>query len=301
MGQRLDYLNSLLQKSPADPNAVRGALISLYNYFDQDLHCPSAPLLLLTQLVAEMYGDTQDWPQQAKDTLALARTIGQYIETGGDGTDKNAYHNRLHFAKVTCNAYVIGRMMQTTLQECLENTCRALAHDLGHDGIGNSGTPFRLEQRAITTARHIARMRHYDPDMLNWDLILATDVSGHPSPASLVRKAYLRQMTPQERVYYPELAALCADQAQLQQAVILMDADILASLISSAQHKVEGVYVAREAGYRSGPRESLHFIQKIADGGCVTPVAQAISFQGVQDIVANAYHHLHLMDAQRPL
>lgn len=172
----------------------------------------------------------------------------------------------------------------------------ALAHDIAHDGRGNSvaGThePFRLEQIAISTTEKWLKEKIGVNESIksSMNLIYATDVSGNPSPAHIVRMWHDHYFNGAEEpniVIVPEqLKPVIESTQDTLIAALLHDADVLASAVSEKQHRLESERVAEELNGKMTPQNSLFFLNNILKGRMTTAVARELSDKFIAKKVA---------------
>jgi hypothetical protein len=152
----------------------------------------------------------------------------------------NAYHDNSHFREVTA---VMTRLLNANdelaekgvtgaqklnaddIAKCL---AAAAAHDLMHDGLGNTvdgqHEPYRLENKSIGAAEPLLKLAGMAPaDMEDMRVMIrVTDISGKPSPHSLLRQA----VSGQDVTLPPELAALKDNPKLAVMASLMSDADL---------------------------------------------------------------------------
>lgn len=158
---------------------------------------------------------------------------------------KNAYHNRQHTLETLVSAHVLAQLdlRQDTAMSAEDRLIllfTALIHDWNHDGSEENGIFFRLEKRALETAKPY--LGHVTPgQLLRIDLIVrASDTSG---PHIFARQAVawqriLSRMNPDEQRPTPPptpsgmeiLSTLFQTQHAntAEVAAMLRDADLLA-------------------------------------------------------------------------
>lgn len=198
-----------------------------------------------------------------------------------------AYHSNAHFLDVTAGSIMLGyHAHQNNLiddhQYALLITA-AFIHDYAHDGIGNAGEQFKLEQRAFEQSKDrlcVAGASNTDLAIIE-AMILSTDVSRDykdntsRSPADTL-KEYIVAPGPQllkQNILHPRLKIL-HDLNITELAQMLQDADVGTVMCDPHYHDMLGLLVAREEGRVKPDANSYDragtldfFIPKIMHGG----------------------------------
>jgi len=174
---------------------------SIANFFYRFTDVEGPKLSLIWRIVSDFAVD--------HPALLPLKNAGELIAADYDrglaaGT-RNAYHNRQHTLQTLVCAHVLALLdarQETPLsaEDRLLLLFSALIHDWNHDGSEKNGVYFRLEKRALETAKPY--MQHITPgQLLRTDLIVrATDFSG---PHVFARQAVawqriLSRMNPDE-------------------------------------------------------------------------------------------------------
>lgn len=220
-----------------DPQELGEALANLFFKLNE---IEGPKLSLIWRIVTDF---ATDYP-----SLMPLKDAGELIAADYDrglaaGT-RNAYHNREHAAETLICAHVLALLdlrQETPLsaEERLLLLFCALIYDWNHDGSEENGVYFRVEKRALETAKPY--MAHVTPgQLLRTDLIVrASDLSG---PHTFARQAVawqriLARMNPDAQRPTPPptppgmeiLATLFQPQhaATAEIAAMLRDADLL--------------------------------------------------------------------------
>jgi hypothetical protein len=191
----------------------------------------------------------------------LARDIDAGI---GDGA-ANAYHNRQHFCEVMLGALYLS--LRAPLEPPLQAQLlvAALAHDFHHDGRSSKETPFRLERLTVrATAPYLeAAGIPADEQRRIVALILATETT---IAAPIARRCYrhlaLGDVAPRFDGIDAPLAAIGTDAQLALQAVLLGEADVLASAGLTIEYgDLTQERLAQEWGRPLTAADKLHFLE----------------------------------------
>ena len=209
------------------------------------------------------------------DVTPVLRAVAAAVGDLADQTHSLSYHNHHHFREVTCLASVLA--LKT---EGLDDNARlkviiaAMAHDLGHDGAGNSPggvhTPYRLEDKAFGTIAPLLEQMGVSASSQEEIklLIRCTDVSsasGGRSPHQEV-KDFLRHGTP---ITNKDLKVIETAPSLQKMIAILCDADLLPSAgLNMDFLTAQGEALAKERGLdQASLKDTLYFLKHIASGG----------------------------------
>jgi len=200
--------------------------------------------------------------------------------------NEQPYHGNEHYVDVTSGTIMLGnRALQEgrlTIDTFVCMVTAALIHDYKHDGKGNMGEQFRLEQLAFDSAK--SKLKNAGASDGELEIIeafvLNTDVSkdfGDPDAlsASDTVKLYIDSGFQNEELLHPRLQILAkkdlADAAQM-----LQDSDVGTAMADPAYSDYQGLLIAHETGSvdkksRTYDRSSQldFFIPKIMHGGKV--------------------------------
>lgn len=165
--------------------------------------------------------------------LAAGRAIAAAMDGDARGIGRNPYHNCLHTCEVLLCSHYVARRHRLPPEILGRIALAALIHDFGHDGTGNQGIAFRLEQAAVDKTRGLlldAGIDAAEADRIG-AMVLATELpTGTPFARACLHR--LRGATPPGDPAPPDnLLSLLADDADLAfQAVLLTECDLLPSI-----------------------------------------------------------------------
>ncbi len=276
-----------------DVETLRSMFLRCYD----ELETQNAPLKTIV-------GAAFDGLDSQKDRIALfcrmATEIARRVDNGDDGTCEHAYHNAAHFAKVVINFRALAGIHNLlhpdealSNEEIAVGLLAATAHDIGHNGRGNTvegqHKQFRLEQLAIDTAISWVQSEDADRDLILEALspIYATDVSSdgtNISPARFVRELHdvhggndSLPATP----YSEALKLFFNTRGKVLVASILHDADVFSSLIEEEAHLREnsrlGAEFEKATGNPPSATSSLWFLGTMLQGRSTTETARRFS------------------------
>ena len=188
----------------------------------------SAKMTQAVTIAMQVIGLENDVP-----LVRAAAALAAEIDAGvGDGR-ANPYHNSQHYCEVMLSAlYLSGKLAMPSLVRA-RLVAAALAHDFHHDGRTSIGMPFRLERLAAQAA-----LPYFDFAKVSADeqariatLILATETTVGVPFARKCRDHFANGAElPQPQDVEPRLAILATDADMAEQAVLLSEADLLASV-----------------------------------------------------------------------
>lgn len=170
------------------------------------------------------------------DDAPLARaaaTLATEIDAGvGDGR-ANPYHNSQHFCEALLSVLYLSALASMPPLVRARMAAAALAHDFHHDGRNSIGAPFRLERLAAQAA-----LPYFDDAGVTSEeqgciatLILATETTvGVPFARKCYDHFFYGAAKPDVPAAEPRLAVLAQDANLAEQAVMLSEADLLASV-----------------------------------------------------------------------
>jgi len=250
--------------------------------------------LSLESGISKIFGESPKDPT-VKACRDASLAIAAKVDSGQDGSSKNAYHNPMHFAKVAMNFMELAQGHNKTCApndrlssaDMATGVLAALSHDLGHNGKGNmvDGThkPFHLEQQSIDIAKGWTAdsLKSAPEAQKAFSLIYATDVSGNPSPAHVVRTwhdyYFKNAPKPDIKTTPKELIPVVGDRKTTLMASLLQDADVLHSVLSCSQNAKESLYVAEEAKMTMSAAGSQFFLKNLVGGRMTTDVARNVA------------------------
>lgn len=275
-------LNNILNEKILEHRANR--FQPLFDAIEADSH---SLVSVVDKLFSRLHSTTKE------KFKAAALEITAHIDSGDDRSIQNAYHNPGHFGKVAANFYILSQLHNSqthtrklTDGDIARGLLAAFAHDIAHDGTGNTVNgihqAFRLEQIAInTTEKWLQEKIEIDGDIKSsMNLIYATDVSGTPSPAHIVRMWHDHYFNGAEEpnIIVPEpLKPVVGSAQDTLIAALLQDADVLVSVVVDKQHRLETERVAQEFKAKMTPQGSLFFLKNILQERMTTTAARELS------------------------
>lgn len=226
----------------------------------------------------------------AKTTSAIAKKLDT-----GCLCDKIAYHNIQHTYEVMLSMASLIRLNEGNPEFELDDHDKSLLllgaeiHDLKHDGLGNQGQPFKLEEQAFEAALPFLeknKISKQDRDMLH-GMVLATDISVQPKAMDGIRKILA---DPEKQAFDPEDIhpqwpkelhyLLQAPHARnfSKFAGMLSDADLLPSAGWSPEHHRMQTMKLSEETHGKIPEQigqcTIDFLDKIVGGRFSTKAGQ---------------------------
>ncbi len=256
------------------------------------------------------------------DRNSPLRTAAAELGRAAEKSQDNPYHNPNHFADVTYGtahlvllnqelaAKHIPGAVELSKEQMMITVLAAAAHDLGHDGKTNSVpgadgkptfVPFRLEQKAVDLATPILRKNGVSEDHIEdiSILILGTEpIAG----AQGVKAAYAHitgiDGKTKPPVVNPKLERLLESPELAASANLLGTADILPSIVTDLNQRVQSNLLSAEWGRPTGPKDTLFFVNNIV-GELAGPVAGFFN-PNVNMIRLDAERALALQNSQTP-
>lgn len=215
----------------------------------------------LLQWCLESLAAVRGWDPGAPLVRALARLAAEADR--GRLIRPLAYHDRVHTAEVMLGAHFIALLRELLARDAQELIAAALIHDLGHDGGANLDQPFRLERRALASARPALAEAGVGADCVARlaAMVYATELGlGLPR----VRAWYLHhrrgEPAPAGEEAAAALAPIAADPGLATLALALAEADSLASAgLSVAGGQASQARLAEEWGRPLGPADALAY------------------------------------------
>lgn len=176
------------------------------------------------------------WAIGVDDALPLRRaclTLAGEMDAGvGDGR-ANPYHNSQHFCEALLSVLYLSALAELPPLIRVRMVAAALAHDFHHDGRNSIGAPFRLERLAAQAALPYFAAAGVAPDEQSQItvLILATETTAGVPFARQCHAHFTRgDAKPVTPTAEPALSLLAQGSALARQAVMLGEADLLASV-----------------------------------------------------------------------
>ena len=205
----------------------------------------------------------------------------------------NPYHNNAHFREVTSmmalyalehkNIADAGQagVMALGARDLAKCLLAAAAHDLAHDGTGNTVDgmhyPFRLEDRAIGVVTPLMEKAGLSPaDCRDVQVMIrTTDISGLVAPHKVLRKL----MAGEDIEVSAELDALKGDRRLQQMAALLSDADLAPSASLCYAFAIASTRALNRENPSLAPTDkSLKgFLDFIVESRFCSPAAQSVS------------------------
>jgi hypothetical protein len=288
--QDLRNLSSALPQSV--PGASQSAL-SLYDYRstifavrsslerDKEWIDRSSLKKLLFSEVTDTFGPAltrlfDTWPSSTATALAIFAAENLDIEPGtvifsglvnaailADVENPLPYHGNDHYKQVLmqtmCHIHTHNQISPEELRFSSHQAglilIAAAIHDLCHDGKGNAGQQYRLEQRSFNAAHPYLKAAGLSQDDLAdiEAMVLCTDITQinkQDSPAHLLRKCYLHQEGLAELPYLPpELSRLEGRPELVRMAMVVSISDIANSVgLSFSEGWKQTQRLAQETG-----------------------------------------------------
>ena len=205
----------------------------------------------------------------ADDTplVRAAVTLAEEIDAGvGDGR-ANPYHNSQHFCEALLSVLYLSALASMPPLLRARMVAAALAHDFHHDGRNSIGSAFRLERLAAQ-----ASLPYFDAAGVAADeqsciatLILATETT---IGVLFARKCYDHFFNgaakPEAPAAEPRLATLAQDASLAEQAVMLAEGDLLASVgLTVFYGELTQANLSKEWGRPMTAVDKLFFLDRI--------------------------------------
>lgn len=201
--------------------------------------------------------ESEAWPSllsliyYLSDNLELDETQGEFqalllAAHLGDVPNTQKYHGNSHYVKVLLsvtrqihmhNALCTQEHRLSSSDKCLLLTA-ACIHDLGHNGLGNQGSPFLLEQRALDIYVPFISSLNISENWLE-DLktvVLCTDVSSSTlpeTPADQLKSGYTYYVLKKGSLptFYAEITRLNNNPKLCILGLLFHEADLMPSLV----------------------------------------------------------------------
>ena len=204
------------------------------------------------------------------DDAPLARaaaTLATEIDAGvGDGR-ANPYHNSQHFCEAVLSALYLSALAAMPPLTRARMVAAALAHDFHHDGRNSIGAPFRLERLAAQASQPYFDDAGVDDDEKERivTLVLATETTlGVPFSRKCYDHFFGGAAKPEVPAAEPRLAILAQDATMAEQAVMLSESDLLASVgLTVFYGELTQANLAKEWGRPMTAVDKLFFLECI--------------------------------------
>ena len=199
--------------------------------------------------------------------VRAAATLAAEIDAGvGDGR-ANPYHNSQHFCEALLSVLYLSALASMPPLIRARMVSAALAHDFHHDGRNSIGAPFRLERLAAQ-----ASLPYFDAAGVAADeqtriatLILATETTaGVPFARKCYDHFFKGADQPEPPPAEPHLAVLAQDASLAEQAVMLSESDLLASVgLTVFYGELTQANLSKEWGRPMTAVDKLFFLERI--------------------------------------
>ena len=207
-------------------------LIKCFDFFKNNLEPNQTENIFTTIMTKIGFLETSPFYQSG---LAIA----QNLDKGFYFKKDNQYHNLQHTLEVMLTTYHLILIHNAydesngfTKDETAIMLLAALIHDLNHDGAGNQGVGFKLEQNAFDTAKDIFtkyNLSQEEQDIIEI-LVLCTDINYARSLLKRIKKYYAKKIAkPKIPKKFAKFGLFFKTPKVFDMALTLCDADLIPS------------------------------------------------------------------------